>query len=179
MTPDSGEKKFKTGQKAAIYVLIFGAAVAALLYFGGFTVNLSPSVPLGLWRRVDGPIQRGDIVEVPFEAFHSIGWVPEAYHRQNDFGRVTPYLKRVAGLPCDMIEADKGGLLRVAGEIFPNSAPLSMDRAGNVMRAFPLPCHLASDEVWLLSDSPRGFDSRYLGPAERERCVKVVPVFVF
>ncbi len=179
MTPDSGEKKFKTGQKAAIYVLIFGAAIAALLYFGGFTVNLSASVPLGLWRRVDGPLCAGDIVEVPFEAFRSIDWVPETYRRPNDFGRVTPYLKRVAGLSYDRIEADESGFLRVNGQIVPDSMPLSFDRAGNKLRAFPLPLQLASDEVWLLSNSPRGFDSRYLGPAERERCVKVVPVFVF
>ena len=172
-------KKLRTEQKAAICILIFGAAVAALLYFGGFTVNLSASVPLGLWRRAGGPVQRGDTVDVPFEAFRSTDWVPEAYHRRNDWGRVRPYMKRVAGLPCDMIEADKSGLIRVAGELIPNSAPLSLDRAGNVLRAFPLPLRLASDEVWLLSDSPRGFDSRYLGPAKLERCVKVVPVLIF
>ena len=179
MRPGSGRGEPRAEQKAAVCVLLLGTAAAAVLYFGGFTVNLSASVPVGLWRRVDGPIQRGDIVEVPFEAFRSVDWVPEAYHRENDFGRVTPYLKRVAGLPCDMIEVDKSGLLLVAGEVVPHSTPLSMDRAGNELRAFPLPHRLASDEVWLLSDSPRGFDSRYLGPAKLEQCVKVVPVIVF
>ena len=171
-------RKLRFQRKAAIGVLVFGAAIAALLCFGGFTVNLSASVPLGLWRKVGGPVQIGDIVEVPFEAFRSTDWVPESYHRKNDFGRVTPYLKRVAGLPCDKIEADSG-LIRVNGKVVPDSAPLSADRAGNVMRAYPLPVSLASGEVWLSSDSPRGFDSRYLGPARLEECVKVVPVFVF
>ena len=172
-------RKLRPEQKAAAGVLIFGAAAAALLWFGGFVVNTSASVPVGLWRQVGGPIRVGDIVGVPFDAFRSIDWVPEAYHRENDFGRVTPYMKRVAGLQGDIIEEGEYGLIRVAGKLMPNSAPLSADRAGNAMRAFPLPICLASDDVWLLSDSPRGFDSRYLGPAKLELCVKVVPVIVF
>ncbi|MCR4818844.1 MAG: S26 family signal peptidase [Fretibacterium sp.] len=173
------QKKLRPEQKAAICVLIFGTAAAALLCSGLFVVNTSPSVPVGLWLRRDGPVQRGDIVEIPFEAFRSTDWVPEAYHRKNDWGRVTPYLKRVAGLPGERVEADKDGLLRVAGEVVPNSVPLSMDRVGNVMRAFPLPCQLAFNEVWLLSDSPRGFDSRYLGPAKLDQCSRVIPLLVF
>lgn len=118
-------------------------------------------------------------MEVPFEAFRSIDWVPEAYHRENDFGRVTPYLKRVVGLPGDIIEEDDSGLIRVGEDLVSGSTPLSMDRAGNVMKRFPLPIRLALDEVWLLSDSPRGFDSRYLGPARLASCDKVVPMITF
>lgn len=172
-------KELRPEQKAAVVVLIFGAAVAALLFSGIFAVNTSPSVPVGLWLRSEAPIQRGDIVEVDFDAFRSIDWVPEAYHRRNDCGRVPPYLKRVAGLPGDLIEADDSRLLRVAGEIVPDSAPLSMDNAGNYLKAFPLPLRVADDEVWLLSDLPRGFDSRYLGPAKLERCSRFVPLLVF
>ena len=171
--------KLRAEQKVAIRILTFGAAIAALLYFGEGVVNTSASVPVGLWRRTDGPVQRGDIVEVLFEAFRSVDWVPEAYHRKNDFGRVAPYLKRVAGLPGDRIDVDGDGLISVNGQIVPDSAPLSVDRGGNALRAFPLPLQLASNEVWLLSDSPRGFDSRYLGPARLDRCTRVVPLITF
>ena len=69
----------------------------------------------------------------------------------------------MTGLPYDMIESGEGGLLRVAGELVPNSVPLS---------------EVASDEVWLLSDSPGG-NSRYLRAAKSDDCSKVVLLLVF
>ena len=78
-----------------------------------------------------------------------------------------------------MIEEGEFGLLKVAGKLIPNSAPLSADRAGRMLKAFPLSIKLASDEVWLLSDSPRGFDSRYLGPANMKECRRVVPILTW
>ena len=125
-----------------------------------------------------GPLQRGDIVAVPISAFRSTSWVPEAYWRKNAWGKPKSFLKRVAGFPGEVVEVAEYGLIRVTGEVIPNSAPLSADRAGRSLRAFPLPVTLASDEVWLLSDSPRGFDSRYLGPAQIEGCQRAITLVV-
>lgn len=172
-----------TQRRAAIYILICGALIAALLLSGKFVVNVSPSVPVGLWIKADkdGDIKYGDIVKVPFSAFnHDLNdWVPERYHQKNEMGRVTPYLKRVAGLPGDIISLASYDLLAVNGKIILNSAPMSQDRIGNVLRAFKMPVKLGSGDIWLMSDSPRGFDSRYLGPADINKCEKVLPVLVF
>ena len=115
-------------------------------------------------------------MRVPIEAFKATDWVPEIYWRKNAWGQHKAFLKRVAGLPGDIIEAGEYGLLRINGRLIPNSAPLSADRAGRPLKAYPLPTRLASDEIWLLSDSPRGFDSRYLGPVHHLKKHKFIPL---
>ena len=166
-------------RKAAVLLLVLWAILAALSCSGRLILNTTGSVPRGLWWVSGGRIQRGDTVTVPISAFRSTSWVPEAYWRKNAWGKPKAFLKRVAGLPGDTVEAGENGLIRIAGEVVSNSAPLSADRAGRPLKAFQLPVVLASDEVWLLSDSHRGFDSRYLGPAGIEECQKTVPLAVF
>ena len=170
------KRKTRPEQRAALLVIFLGTALAILFCSGKLILNTTASVPIGLWWRVDGPLALGDVVRVPIEAFKATDWVPEVYWRRNAWGRHKAFLKRVAGLPGDIIEAGEDGLLCVNGQPIPNSTPLSTDRAGRPLKAFSLPIQLASDEVWLLSDSPRGFDSRYLGPAQLQRKHKSIPL---
>ena len=168
------KRKMRPEQRAALSVIFLGAALAALFCSEKLILNTTASVPIGLWWRVDGPLTLGDVVRVPIEAFKATDWVPEVYWRRNAWGQPKAFLKRVAGLPGDIIEAGEYGLLRINGQLILNSAPLSEDQAGRPLKAFPLPIQLASDEVWLLSDSPKGFDSRYLGVANFEKCNKLI-----
>ena len=180
-------KRFE--QKAAACILIIGALTAVLLLSGLFTFNVSSSVPLGLWLRLSNKnIKIGDIVEINFKDFiEDNSWAPDAYYKVNEVGRTAPYLKRVAALPGDEIELGEFNLLKVNNKIILNSMALSQDRAGNILRNYLLdlkaqgllPLKLKANEVWLTSDSPRGFDSRYLGPAKLDKCVKVLPILVF
>jgi len=163
-------------KKIAISIIIFGAVLAAPFITGKIIVNVTPSVPVGLWLKLENSkLERGDVVQVPFNSFKFNSWVPEVYHKKNSWGDV-PYLKRVAGLPGDLVEVLPDGLLKVAGEILPNSLALSRDGKGNELKTYPLPVILDSNEIWLTSDSERGFDSRYLGPANLNECFKAVPL---
>nr|MBQ6739892.1 S26 family signal peptidase [Synergistaceae bacterium] len=150
---------------------------------GLFTFNISSSVPLGLWLRLNNKnIKIGDIVEINFEDFiYNNDWVPEAYYKANEVGRTAPYLKRVAGLPGDVIELGEFNLLKINNKIILNSVILSQDRAGNILSSpdYSNKIKLQDNEVWLMSDSPRGFDSRYLGPAKLNKCVKVLPIIIY
>ena len=166
-------------RKVVVLLIVLWAFIAALFCSGRLILNTTGSVPRGLWWRSDGPIRYGDVVIVPTSAFRSTSWVPEVYWRKNAWGTPKAFLKRVAGLPGDVIGTSENGLINVNGGFIPNSAPLSVDRAGRPLKAFHLPIILDSDEVWLLSDSPRGFDSRYLGPARIGECCKVVPLLTF
>ena len=166
-------------KKAAVLLLVLWAVIAALFCSGHLIWNTTGSVPRGLWWVSGGPLQRGDIVCVPISAFRSASWVPEDYWHRNAWGKPKSFLKRVAGLPGDVVGTWQNGLIHINGGIIPNSVPLSMDRAGRLLKAFHLPVILASDEVWLLSDSPRGFDSRYLGPAQIAECQRTIPLFVY
>ena len=166
-------------RKATALLIVLWAVIAALFCSGHLIWNTTGSVPRGLWWVSGGPLQRGDIVCVPISAFRSASWVPEDYWHRNAWGNPKSFLKRVAGLPGDTVVAGEYGLICIAGKVVPNSEPLSADRAGRPLMAFPLPVTLASNEVWLLSDSPRGFDSRYLGSARIEKCQKAMPLLVF
>ena len=170
-------RKFQ--RRNALLVLLVGSILAALICSECFILNTTASVPRGLWLKLDTLPQKGDFVQVPIDAFCSTEWVPPEYFRKNIWGENKPFLKKVAGLHGDTVELADNGLILINGVPFPNSAPLSHDRAGRFLRAFTLPVTLASDEVWLLSDSPLGFDSRYLGTAKLSKCYKAVPLFTF
>ena len=57
----------------AICLIFSGAALAALFCSGRLVLNTTYSIPVGLWWRVDEPLQGGDTVRVPIAAFKSTG----------------------------------------------------------------------------------------------------------
>ena len=166
-------------KRNTLFVILVGSILATLISSECFILNTTASVPRGLWLKLDTIPKKGDFVQVPIDAFSSIEWVPSEYFRLNMWGKRKPFLKLVAGSHGDTIELADNGLILINGLPFPNSAPLSHDRAGRPLRAFELPVTLASDEIWLLSDSPFGFDSRYLGTANIFRCYKALPLITF
>ena len=166
-------------KRNALFVLLVGSILAALISAECFILNTTASVPRGLWLKLDSLPKKGDFVQVPIDAFSSTEWVPHEYFRKNMWGKRKPFLKLVAGAHGDTIELADNGLILINGLPFPNSAPLSHDRAGRPLRAFCLPITLAYDEIWLLSESPFGFDSRYLGTANIFKCYKVLPLLTF
>ena len=163
----------------ALFVILIGSILAVLICSQCFILNTTASVPRGLWLKLDTLPQKGDFVLVPIDAFSSTEWVPPDYFRLNMWGKRKPFLKLVAGSQGDSVELGDNGLILINGVPFPDSKPLSHDRAGRPLRAFNLPITLASDEIWLLSQSPFGFDSRYLGAAKIFRCYKAVPILTF
>ena len=170
-------RKFQ--RRNALIIILIGSVLGAFICSECLILNTTASVPRGLWLKLDCLPKIGDFVQVPVEAFSSTEWVPSEYLRKNIWGKNKPFLKKIAGIHGDTIEQSNNGLILINGVPFPNSAPRSHDRAGRFLRAFPLPVTLASDEVWLMSDSPFGFDSRYLGTAKLSRCYKAVQLITF
>ena len=166
-------------KRNALIIILIGAIISALICSECLILNTTASVPRGLWLKLDCIPQKGDFVQVPIDAFSSTEWVPTEYFRKNIWGENKPFLKKVAGLHGDLIEQSDNGLILINGDPYPNSVPLSHDRAGRFLRAFTLPVTLKNNEIWLMSDSPFGFDSRYLGTAQIVRCHKAVPLITF
>lgn len=169
----------KIQRRNALIVILIGAVLGAFICSERLILNTTASVPRGLWLKVDGLPKKGDFVQVPIEAFSSTEWVPPEYFRKNIWDKNKPFLKKVAGISGDLIKQSDNGLISINGVPFPDSAPLSHDRGGRFLKAFSLPVTLAYDEVWLMSDSPFGFDSRYLGTAKILQCHKAVPLITF
>src|SRR5213592_731906 len=90
-------------------------------------LNVSPSVPLGLYRMVDEPVARGVLVVacVPPDAarlardrgYLSAGSCP---------GGTQPILKRLGAVPGDIVDLDADGVA-VNGTRLPNSATAARD----------------------------------------------------
>jgi conjugative transfer signal peptidase TraF len=129
-------------------------------------LNVSPSAPLGLYRAVDRPVARGDLVVA------CVPVVAARLARERGYlaggacpGDVQPVLKRVGAIPGDRVEVFPDGVT-VNGRRLPGSATAAVDSSGRALPHAPWGATaVGRDEVWLLAtDVPRSWDSRYFGP---------------
>jgi conjugative transfer signal peptidase TraF len=141
-------------------------AGAGSCYSLGIRLNLSGSIPLGLYRIVDEPIFRGTVVLVCLpphisEFARNRRYVPSGSCPDGS----SPLGKTVAAIPGDTVSVDREGVT-VNHSLVGNSQPLLVDNEGRQLQQFPTGTYLVSrNEVWLVSSfSPRSFDSRYFGP---------------
>ena len=135
-------------------------------WFAGLRVNLSGSMPIGLYRVRSGPPVKGAMVLACLPArvavfARSRGYVPNGRCP----GSTAPIGKVVLAMAGDSVEVTSEGLL-LNGRPVRNTRPLAVDAAGRSLRRFPDGTYIvAQDEVWLYSPySTRSFDSRYFGP---------------
>src|SRR5438552_13228563 len=135
-------------------------------WFASVRVNLSGSMPIGLYRVSSAPPVRGAMVlaclQVAVAVFaRSRGYVPNG----GCPGATAPIGKLVLAMVGDSVEVTAEGLL-LNGRPVRNTKPLAVDAAGRFLRRFPDGTYVVGqDQVWLYSPySKRSFDSRYFGP---------------
>lgn len=144
-TPAHGARRRRSS------VVLGGLVLAAVLSTRWVRVNLSPSVPRGVYRlaAVREPLTRGTLVVVP---------VPPSV--QGFWSSWVPLLKPIAGLPGDQAcvleetlwiqNVSYGPVLTAShGHPVPHVEGCLVVQAG---------------EVFLASSKPRSLDSRYYGP---------------
>ena len=114
-------------------------------------LNLSPSVPVGLYRltAVPAEVSRGTLVVLP---------VPAAL--QPVWSSWVPLLKPVAGVPGDDV-CRQGSTLVVAGVDY---GPVEREAQGRPLPALALGCQtIPAGRVFLASPVPKSLDGRYFG----------------
>ena len=134
-----------------------------VLYAVGIRINTTCSGPVGLWRTLDAPIERGSFVLLCATANRR---TRIAIHRHyvgvgSCPGRTTPLLKRVVGLQGDVVKVTNRGIW-INGERLHHSARQRFDTKRRRLphpRSETLPAHM----LWLMNDMPQSFDSRYFG----------------
>jgi conjugative transfer signal peptidase TraF len=146
-------------------VSLFTLGLIVLLGGQGFRVNLTPSEPLGLWRIVepDRPILVGDLIFIcPPDTDAMRDARARGYLRFGlCAGRVAPLIKTVVATPGQAIGIH--GDVRVDGRPLPHSRVARLDGHGRPMVHY----HgnvVPSGTVFLHSEYPGSFDSRYFGP---------------
>ena len=129
-------------------------------------INLSASLPEGLYLRIDAPIEVGSLVAACLPP-PVAGWA-----RRRDYvgegslcpASTRPVLKRVAAGPGMLIQHETVGL-RVAGALVPWSKERVTDRQGRPMLPGPAyPYRVPVGHLLLLADHPDSYDGRYFGP---------------
>lgn len=136
-----------------------------LLGGAGFRVNLTPSEPLGLWRIVkpNRPILVGDLVFIcppDTDVMHKAR--ARGYLRFGLCeGLVAPLIKTVVATAGQAIQISDA--VRVDGRPLPHSRVSGVDGQGREMTPYDGGV-VPPGTVFLHSEFPGSFDSRYFGP---------------
>lgn len=131
------------------------------LITGGLRLNLSGSMPRGLYRI--SPVDTGTAILCPAAEFAFAG--PALYRTFGDCqDHYEPLLKHVIARPGDRVTTSPRGI-SVNGRAIPLTAPQQADSGGNPLTPWPAgEWSVPPGYVWVASESPRGWDSRYFGP---------------
>jgi conjugative transfer signal peptidase TraF len=154
-------------------------AMAARVY--GVRINVSPSLPLGVYRVVHRPVVRGATVLLCLPASAARIARQRGYLWKGPcIGGVAPLGKIAVAVGGDTVEATARGV-RVNGVMLAGSKPLAVDMRGRRLVAAAGRWVLPTSQIWTYGGGDRrSFDSRYFGPVGTADVVTVlVPVVVW
>lgn len=144
------------------------AAIVAVFWTFRLRIALTDSAcPSGVYRMVNRPISRGDLVIacLPPELAqfaHARGYLARG-HGCGD--GIEPVGKRIGALPGDTVQITRD-FVAINGHRLEHSATVSRDSRGrSLTHVTPGRYTVQSDHVWLLGTTDaRSWDSRYFGP---------------
>lgn len=148
----------------------------------GIRINVSESLPLGIYRVVDNArdLERGSTVIVCLpETWSRFALQRRILRPGNCPGGSYGLGKIVVAVAGDRVTIAQDRLL-VGTSLLANGKRLDRDNAGRAMPRFPSGRYtLLPGEIWLYSCHPSAFDSRYFGPVTEDLIVSIVkPVLV-
>ncbi|MDA8232789.1 MAG: conjugative transfer signal peptidase TraF [Magnetospirillum sp.] len=149
----------------AFAATIFAGAYAAQT--AGYAVNVTESMPRGLWRIT--PMTRepraGDVVAfcptdtAPFRLAKERDYIPGG-HCPDGY---TPVIKPIAATAGDRINVTSLGVI-INGTPIPNTAPATRDSAGRPLFPQIGSVTVPAGSLWFLATRvPNSYDSRYFG----------------
>src|SRR5438552_8418801 len=176
-----GRPRAVVGGRKTLLLVVLSTGLASGLVLALCSVvrlNVSPSVPLGLYRMVDEPVARGVLVVacVPLTAARLArerGYLA----RGSCPGGTQPVLKRIGAVPGDLVDLELDGIAVNAARL-PDSAPAVSDTRGRPLPHAPWGrTVVAPGEVWLIGiETSRSWDSRFFGPVPLDHVNAVRPV---
>ena len=142
-----------------------------LTHEAGLRLNSTRSIPIGLYRMSNDPIEKGAYVlwcppeRSEFDLAKERGYIGAGFC-PGGYGNM---MKKVVASGHDVVSVTDEGVL-INGTLMPASQPFEADSLGRPLPRFRVTNHvLASSELLLMSDTnPRSFDARYFGPIPHE-----------
>lgn len=166
------------------HILMLSLAVLllmALAWLLGFRVNVTASMPYGVYRLMAGHASRGQLASFCLESDFSDLARERGYLAAGSCpSGLRPLLKEVAGLPGDVI-GFRDGLITLNGQVLAGTGAAIRDSQGRLMPASRLmPGVIAQGMALMLSQQrAESFDSRYYGLVPLTDIKPVKPVFTF
>jgi conjugative transfer signal peptidase TraF len=147
-------------------------AVVATMFAGmiglgvaGFRINLTPSEALGVWRilPLDRKVEIDDLVFVCVPATDAMRAARARGYLRRGLctGGFAPLIKTVVARSGQHIKIED--LVRIDGQVLPHSRLQLRDARGRQLMPFA-GGKIPPGSVYLHSDFPASFDSRYFGP---------------
>lgn len=178
MRPQSRKLTMKSICAISLSVSILGVVFWHL----GYRVNLTPSLPVGLYRLANGPLQRGQTVVFCLDDPEFIQLARERKYLAAGScpSGLRPLLKAINGVAGDTIRRH-GDLIMVNNQVLAHTKILGMDSQGRTMPPSHLPSGvIPPGKALLLSQHHDGsFDSRYFGLVPIVSLRPVEPVITF
>ncbi len=172
-------------KKVVILVVIPGLVLVlfAVAWACGYRVNVTSSLPLGLYRLTDERPQRGSIVFFCLESEHFIKLARAREYAGTGTcpGALRALGKEVYGLPGDLVSIGADGSISINHQTIPGSAARDVDSKG---RPMPKPALTAGNipvgQALTLSLHHQGsFDGRYFGLVSLSNLRQARPVLTF
>ncbi len=146
-----------------VWALAGAVVVCALVARSGLRLNLTASMPRGLYQLEEGPLERGALLAACLPLQHAVEGRRRGYlFRGRCPGGVSPVLKRVGAMGGDVVMLTVEGVF-LNGEVLQLAAPGTDSRGRSLS---PLPAgeyRLGNQELWLYTSEPRSWDSRFYG----------------
>lgn len=170
--------------KYILMVILFSFVLGFCAYAAGFRLNLTPSLPCGVYREVAGVPERGDLVAFCLE---SPVWSALAEERGylgpgSCQSGLRPLLKRLVGMPGDTVLVKEAGIAVASSHMF-CVWPAPERRKDSEGRPLPprslRPGVIPPDMGLALAPHPGSFDSRFFGLVPLASMTRVEPVFTF
>jgi conjugative transfer signal peptidase TraF len=154
--------------------------VAALIY-SKIVINISPSIPVGIYLKTTPHPQKGSLISVCLPK-DTMKQGIENHYVISGWGTcdgMLPLLKEIIAVPGDDVIL-MNNAISVNGKIY-HSPTYNKDSAGNLMPIYPRGHYPNTTGYWLLGISDiRSWDSRYWG-AISNNLIKnsLLPIFVW
>jgi conjugative transfer signal peptidase TraF len=163
-------------------VMMSSFMVYGLVYAAGIRLNTTPSIPVGVYRLSNEPVEKGAYVlfcpppAAVFDMAKAHGYLGAGYC-PGGYGQL---MKKILAVQDDVVSIGTDGV-RVNGQLLPLSAPIKADGTGRPLPDYKATRVLGSAEVLVMSDSNSGsFDGRYFGPIQRSQIQGVIrPIFTW
>lgn len=152
-------KRPKPRELKLFFVPLICLLIAAVtLHSYGIRINLSVSLPRGVWQIQ--PVSHNDL-HIGDSVVINKAVIPD--NTQN-------LVKDVGALPGDVITRH-GNVVHRNGVEIPLSNILAADSKGEKLQCINYPVIVPGGHIWLSSRHARGYDSRYFGPVSVQQLV--------